>query len=233
VALDRQGALDLLGKALQERPRVEVFDQIVIPALVRWEHDATRDELDQTKQEFVWGVVAELLDQLDGAPEISVAGTVPTTSHEPVTDGGIVVPTQFQVVGMAADDMSDILVLRMLGQLLAPSGCLLQIITDADSTLELAERVADEIPRLVVVSHLPPEGLALARYLVRRMRAHFADLPIVVGRWGDSESAAGPAEQLAAVGATRVVFTLADARASILSQVLPQKKKEPVGAALP
>ena len=41
------------------------------------------------------------------------------------------------------------------------------------------------------MSHLPPEGLTSARYLVRRLRAQFADLPIVVGRWGGTAAALG------------------------------------------
>ena len=61
----------------------------------------------------------------------------------------------------------------------------------------------------------------------------FPELPIVVGRWGDGESSAGPAEQLTAAGASRVVFSLADARTAILSLVLSQRQKDPVGAALP
>jgi predicted PurR-regulated permease PerM len=234
VALDRRGALELVEQALVERAPVEVFDQVLIPALCRWEHDATRDELDQTKQQFVWSVVAELLDKLETLPPASsLTDFAPTGPEECVIDGFVPGPAPAQVVGMAADDTSDILVLRMLAQILAPTGCLLRIITDGDSTLELAEHVADETPRLVVVSHLPPVGLTLARYLVRRMRAHFGDLPIVVGRWGDCETAAGPAEQLTAAGATRVVSTLADARNAIIGQLFPQKKKEPASAALP
>ncbi len=233
VALDREGAIDVVEKALKERPRVEVFDQILVPALSRSEHDAARDELDAANQEFVWGVVGELLDRLDDVPEVNVPALAGAPTQSPGTGEFAVGSGPVQIVGLVADDTSDSLVLRMLGQLLAPSGCSIQVFTDTDSTLELAERVADEIPQLVIVSHLPPGGLALARYLVRRMRAHFAALPIVVGRWGDRESSAGPTEQLTAAGASRVVFSLADARTAILNQVLSQKQKDPVGAALP
>ena len=62
------------------------------------------------------------------------------------------------IVGLVADDTSDALVLRMLGQLLAPSGCNLEIIADTESSLQVVERVAEHSPTLVVVSHLPPEG---------------------------------------------------------------------------
>jgi methylmalonyl-CoA mutase cobalamin-binding subunit len=136
-----------------------------------------------------------------------------------------------RIVGLVANDTSDTLVLRMLGQLLAPSGCSLEIIADADSSLEAAERVAEHSPALVVVSHLPPAGLTLARYLVRRVRTQFAELPIVVGHWGETTGAAAAAEQLIRNGASRVVFTLADARAHILAQVVPEPKNAALASA--
>jgi hypothetical protein len=77
------------------------------------------------------------------------------------------------------------------------------------------------------------ERLRLTRYLVRRLRAQFAVLPIVVGRWGETEGSASAAERLVGVGASRVVFTLADARARILSLVVPEQKSETVASATP
>jgi hypothetical protein len=93
--------------------------------------------------------------------------------------------------------------------------------------------VAEQSPELVVVSHLPPEGLTLARYLVRRLRARFAGLPIVVGRWGEAGGAASAAERLVGIGATHVVFTLAEARDRILSVANPEQKTVAVASALP
>jgi methylmalonyl-CoA mutase cobalamin-binding subunit len=136
------------------------------------------------------------------------------------------------ILGLVTDDNSDSLVLRMLGQLLLTSGCTMQIVTDTESSLQIVERVAEHSPRLVVVSHLPPEGSTLARYLVRRLRAHFTDLPIVVGRWGETDGTASAVERLVGVGASRVVFTLADARAQILSVVVREQKGATVATAL-
>ncbi len=72
----------------------------------------------------------------------------------------------------------------MLGQLIAASGCSLEIITDAESPLQVVEQVAERNPELVVVSHAPPEGLAQSRYLVSRLHAHAASLPVLVEALG-------------------------------------------------
>ena len=62
VALDREGAVGVVEAELKQRPRVEVFDGVLVPALSRAERDAARDELDETMQAFVWEVVGEILD---------------------------------------------------------------------------------------------------------------------------------------------------------------------------
>ena len=118
---------------------------------------------------------------------------------------------------MAASGTSDALTLRMLGQILAPSKCTLVNIKGAGSPMQLADRVAEESPAMVILSHLPPEALAQARYQVRRLRARFAGLAILVGRWGEAGSDAA-SEGLSGVGATHVAFTLADARDQILAK---------------
>ena len=69
---------------------------------------------------------------------------------------------------------------------------------------------------MVILSHLPPEALAQARYQVRRLRSRFTGLAIVVGRWGEPGSEAASAG-LSGVGATHVAFNGLDAPFSVQS----------------
>ena len=105
----------------------------------------------------------------------------------------------------------------MLGQILVPSKCTLVVIEGAASPMLLADRVAEVSPPMVILSHLPPEALAQARYQVRRLRARFSEMAIVVGRWGEADTEAA-SQGLSGVGATHVAFTLADARDQILAR---------------
>jgi hypothetical protein len=230
VALDREGAIQVVEAALKKRTRVEVFDEILVPTLSRAGCDANRDELDDTKREFIWGVVGQILDGLDGTPDFSLASLTLSSSGEPTPNGQATESAPVQIVGLPVQDVADVLVLRMLGQLLAPANCILEIVAETESTLERTERVAEQAPQLVVVSYLPPEGLTMARYLVRRLRAQLADLSIIVGRWGLTEDSATAVEKMVSVGASSVVFTLADARAEILGMVLPDPRRSLVTA---
>lgn len=220
VALDRDGAVAFIEEAIKKQPRVEVFDQILVPALSRAERDASKDDLQEQEQELVWRVVGEVLDNLEGVADLSL--TAPRLTQDIAADGTVTAPASMPLVGIAVEDTSDALILRMLGQLVEPAGCTMEIITDVESPMEVAARVAEHSPRVVILSHLPPGGLTQARYLVRRLRAQFEAMPLFVGRWGESGGSASAAERLVNVGATHVVFTLADARDRILAAVTPK-----------
>src|SRR5947207_14629242 len=109
----------------------------------------------------------------------------------------------------------------MLALLLQPQGLRLELVAEGETPLKLAEKIAEAGPDLVVVSYLPPGGFTPARYLVRRLRARLAELPILVGSWGETGASSKAEEQLKGVGASGVVFRLADAREQILKQLQP------------
>ena len=50
VSLDQDGAAAVVEAALKERPRAEVFDQILVPALSRAERDAAHGELEEERR---------------------------------------------------------------------------------------------------------------------------------------------------------------------------------------
>jgi len=217
VSLDQDGATAVVEAALKERPRADVFDQILVPALSSAGRDAARGELEESDMVFIRRVIGEILDDLEGTEEISLKTPAPSGEGDPGRANGTLASPPFEFAGVAASGTADALTLRMLGQILAPSKFTLVNLEGAGSPMQLAERVAEVSPTMVILSHLPPDALAQARYQVRRLRARFAGLPIVVGRWGEAGSDAA-SEGLSGVGPTHVAFTLADARDQILAR---------------
>ena len=213
LALDRDSADEVVEAMLKTKPRSEVFDTVLIPALSHAERDAAAGHLEDQDLAFVWGVVEEIVNDLEGVPEISLE----TVAQSKVA----VCETSPLILGVAVNDTGDVLVLKMLAQLLEPRGLSLEILPAAATPMLMAERVAERNPAMVVLSHLPPHGLTSARYQLRRLRARFASLPIVVGRWagaGSGESAAAE-EGLTAAGATFIVHSLAEACDRIVAAV--------------
>ncbi|MEO6812042.1 MAG: AI-2E family transporter [Isosphaeraceae bacterium] len=230
LASDQDGAEDVVEEALRTRPRVEVFDQVLIPTLSRAERDAARQEIDEREQAFVWRVVGDLIDDLEGEPDLSLK-TLSAQGKNQARDQAQTTVTA-KLVGVAANDQADALVLRMLAQVLEPLGCRcqLEIMPAGESPLKLAEAIASHEPDLVVLSHLPPVGLTSARYLVRRLHVQAPKLPILVGRWGEGNLSTSLTERLTSAGASGVASSLADARDRILKTigaVPPETKAAP------
>ena len=215
VALDRDGAVEVVDHALKAQPRAEVFDAILVPAMSRAERDAARGDLEEQDLAFIWRVVEEIVDELDGETEITLASVASGSAAAAGADAG---SPQRVLLGVAANDTADAVVLKMLAQLIQPAGLALEVVTDATTPMAMGERVAERSPAMLVLSHLPPEGLTSARYQVRRLRARFPDLPILVGRWGESGKAASAAEGLTEVGASHVSHSLVDARDTIIGR---------------
>ena len=179
--------------------------------------DATRGELEESDLAFIRRVIGEILDDLEGTEDPSLKTPARSGDGEPDRADGIPASPPLEVAGVAASGTSDALTLRMLGQILAPSKCTLVTLEGATSPMQLAERVAEVPPTMVILSHLPPEALAQARYQVRRLRGavrRAADLGGALGEAGSDEASKG----LSGDGATHVAFTLADARDQILAK---------------
>jgi hypothetical protein len=70
---------------------------------------------------------------------------------------------------------------------------------------------------VVCLSALAPDGTIQVRYLLKRIRAQFEELEIVVGRWGYSGEKDKLASGLKARGANTIVTNLASAVESLRS----------------
>jgi hypothetical protein len=220
LSLDRDSAAEVVDTALKSRPKVEVFDSVLIPALAHAERDMARGRLEDQNLAFVWQVVDEMVDELEGADEMAPA----SANHGVASDDADSSRPPTLILGVAANDASDAIVLKMLGQLLAPAGLTLEVVTDAATPMALADRVAEREPEMVVLSHVSPYGLTSVRYQVRRLRARFADLPILVGQWGVMDNASTVSKALIDAGASCVAFSLTEAQDRILAKL---------GAAIP
>ena len=83
VSLDQDGATAVVEAALKERPRAEVFDQILVPALSRAGRDALRGELEESDMAFIRRVIGEILDDLEGTEDLGLRPPVRSGEGEP------------------------------------------------------------------------------------------------------------------------------------------------------
>jgi len=222
LAMDQDGATAVIDATLKKHPRAEVFDRVLVPTLSMAERDYARDDIDDREQAFLYRVTNDVLEDLQGQPEVdlaslSTASETAATAAAKVAAAAKAVPDgpaaeAFKILALPANDANDALVLKMLGLLMEPSGIPLTISETVETPLKVVEHVTVEAPAMVLISHLPPDGLTAARYLVRRIRARHPKVLIAVGRWGEGGASESSAERLTAVGANTVLTTLAEAR---------------------
>ncbi|WZO95865.1 AI-2E family transporter [Isosphaeraceae bacterium EP7] len=218
LAMDDDGASAIIEEASKERRREEICDQILIPTLSHAERDHARGELNDHERAFLWRVISDQLEEWEQTPEVpsldASPGELPASSPAGRAGG--------PVVGVATRDTADLLALRMLALVLRPSGVAIEIVEEGESPLDLAGRLDSEKASMLVISHVPPEGLTSARYLIRRLTTQTPGLPILACRWGDGGETEAITGRLIAAGAEGVAFHLEEAAATILKRVRPR-----------
>ena len=198
VAGDQDEAAEIAEAQLRDSEPVKVYDEVMLPALVYARRDRARGRLNEGEVRSVARMSREIID---GATSTEALSTV-----------------KARVLGCAAGDEADEVALRMLADVVAPWGVEVELLPADILTAEVVSRVEVERPACICVAALPPGGIAHTRYLLKRVRARFPDVCIVVGRWADgAEEEEAP---LVAAGADRVGRTLAATRDHIL-ELLP------------
>jgi predicted PurR-regulated permease PerM len=203
VAMDQDEAADIVEAQLPALGPARIYDEVMVPALAYARRDRARGRLGEAEAAFVAHATREILEGTLGSP-VALAESAPRA----------------RIVGWAARDEADEVALRMLGDLLAESAIALDVISADMLTGEVLSIVEAAQPSCICVAALPPGGVAHARYLVKRLRARFPEVRIVVGRWGCKDDLAEDPASLLSAGADRVSTTLTDARDQV-EQLLP------------
>lgn len=224
---DQDEALSLLEKALETQGFEEVCDQIVIPALSRAEHDREQDFIDATDIRFLYHVVRDWLGDLANREDLpALAGGVNLSGDESgIPEREKARLPEGVIVGLASTG-GEVLVLRMVNLALKPSGLRIKPLSATGSPLRVSDRVIALNPSLVLVSHLPSEGLSRVRYLIRRLRARLTNLPLVVGCWDAASDASQVIENFRSVSVHHVIARVAAVRPFIMERLSLESGRE-------
>jgi predicted PurR-regulated permease PerM len=205
LARDVGEAADVVDRYVKSEPIETVYDALLVPALNYAERDRLEDQLGADDELAVIEATRELMS--DGP-----------LAAAPLDDGPVTIAAapepdpRLRVLGYAANDGGDALALEMLRRLLTG----LPIVVDDGGARRLASeliaRVREKQYDVVCIADLPPSPPSKTRYLVRRLRTAFPDLPIVVGRWAPPALADDTMQPLVDAGATHVAATLLETR---------------------
>jgi len=202
LAMDHVEARAVVDQFLKDRPLLDLYEQVVLPALMLAEQERHRGTLEPAREEFVFlclnEIVAELAEQSEESPKVEHPGRV------------FLIPAKD-----SADETSG----ALFAQLLERDGFPV-ISFPAGSTAELAmlEPSAGDV---ICVSALPPFALSAAAKLCTQLRARYPRVRIVAGIWGFPEGREQVLRRLEKSTNMTVVTSLAQALEQTASVPVP------------
>jgi predicted PurR-regulated permease PerM len=200
VARDENEAAQLIEDFVTSHPGPDVYDQVLVSALNHAQRDHRRGRIDDADLHFVEQTTRNLVEELD----------VPQPPAEPALRPAT------PVLGLPAQNEADEVALLMLKQWLDPKRWAVDIASPDLLASEAVALVETREPAAVLVGALAGAGHVLhLRYLCKRLRARFPDLPIVLGWWGADPGDVPARDAMLAAGADRLAVTLVEACAAL------------------
>jgi predicted PurR-regulated permease PerM len=234
LALDEEEASEVARKQLDETSLEYVYDQMILPALVRAERDRNMDRLDQQRERFINETLRTIIEELGERAR--------DPSHNPTQRGPAALPREetrgmavatpvelpklpegcaINVLLLPARHEADELAALMLSQILQDSGYYSSVMSSELLSSELVQKVDQQKADIVVISAMPPGATANARYLCKRLKSRPQPIPMVIGLWNQNIDFTAVRDRLDLDESTPVVTTLVDAARQVAQLAMP------------
>ncbi len=201
LAMDQAEAHLVADRFLEQHSTLELYDEVVLPALAMAEQDRRKGMLTEERAHFLLQSAQELIEELTGYP--AEEGTAPR-AHA-------LAERTCPVVCVPTSDQADEIAATMLAQLLERAGHKTLLLPPAALSPELLARFAEDPSTTLCISAMPPLAFVPARALCARLRKDLPANRILVCLWSNTGS---PETLLARFGAAQpdaVVQTLGGA----------------------
>lgn len=185
LAMDQPEAHEIALAYLERHTLLELYDRVVLPALILSEQDRHKGVLDNVRGPWLYQSVTELIAEFtDYQPEDGDEEPEEARSKRSREEGEKRAAAIRPVVCVPAEDEVDEIAATMLAQLLEQRGHGTMLLHSTSLTPEILSRLAQEPETAVCVSAVPPFAFAQARKMAQSLRDSLPHNPIVVGLWG-------------------------------------------------
>ena len=175
LAMDQPEAHQIAEDFLAGHSLLELYDRVVLPALILSEQDRHKGVLDSVHGLWLYQSVTELVAELTDYQR-------PPEGPEVGPESALVRP--HSVVCVPAEDDADEIAATMLAQLLEQSGYGTMLLSTRALTPEILARLAEDPETVLCISAVPPFAFAQARRLAQSLRESLPRNPILVCLWG-------------------------------------------------
>jgi predicted PurR-regulated permease PerM len=227
LSLDQEEAGELLHEYRKEKGLECVYDEVMIPALGMAEKDRHTGKLNAEQEGFIRQAMRDLIEELGEAQKtadaVAALAGVDEKAENParVVSPSISKESSVMVLCLPAHDEADEIVGLMLAQLLELKGQRAIAISQVSLAGEMLELIEVHQAGAVCISALPPAALTHARYLCKRLRVKFPELPTVVGLWTSKADPKKSLERLLCDSAVNLVTSVGAAIAEIHQLIQP------------
>ena len=210
LALNQRDALNIVETFLKDKPLVDLYDQVIVPALAMAEQDRHGGQLEAKREEFIVQSIHEFVTELSE----SGAGPVGRKAERlivPEEETNPVVRKECRVFSLAAHDAADEITAAMLAQLVGREGFPSLAFPYTESAVELLEGLAPQAGDVICVSSVPPLALTHARRMSQTIREAFPDVALFVGLWSYPAATSHTLERLQQSTGSIVLTSMAEA----------------------
>jgi predicted PurR-regulated permease PerM/methanogenic corrinoid protein MtbC1 len=201
LAMDDQEAREVAEEYRKSNSLLQLYDAVLLPALILAEQDRHKGALDRTREEFLFLSVREMLAEFSEKEQISATEEF-REAPQPTFEG--------RVLCFAAHDEADEIASAMLTQLLESAGYATVSLSGPTFQAMLAQ-VEPAANDVFCISSVPPFAFTHARTLNRQLRAKFPRAKILVGVWGFSGEMERAVQRFQPTPPDKLVSSLADA----------------------
>ncbi len=217
LALDQREALTIIESYLKDHPLVDLYDQVVVPALAMAEQDRHGGQLASRHEEFIIQSIHEFVTELgDANPKRRPKDRLLVPEEDPKPGERI----QNRVFCVAAHDAADEITAAMMAQLAEREGFPTLAFPFTESVVDLLEGLAPQAGDVICVSSVPPLAITHARTLSQAVHEAFPEAALIVGLWGYPAGTPRTIERLQESTGGVVATTLSDAIGQVRSPVL-------------
>lgn len=219
LAMDQPEAHAIVDRFLKERPLVELYDSVLIPALSLAEQDRHKGAIDTNREEFLFLSINEMITELS---EYQLAH-VSSQAEDAAAESGPAERLSARIICLPANDRADEVTAAMLAQLLEQAGHAALCLPIAHASLVQMLALLDIKPDDVIcISALPPYAFPPARTMCNLVRERFPNVKLVIGVWGFSGDTEKAKARFERTQPDRLLTSLAQAVEQIQELIRPK-----------
>ena len=184
LAMDQHEAHAVANRFLENKPLIELYDAVLIPALALIEQDRHQGTLDDVRCNFFFLSIGELVAELTDYHQKELPSAPLPPQPLPLRSSRL---SDFAVVCISASDEADELTTHMLVQIMERANHQTLHLPGGSVSTEILESLANEPNTVIFISALPPFAFSQARAICQRVRLHLPHNRIVIGLWNSPD----------------------------------------------